>query len=195
MSPRVGLDLKTIVITAAEIADQEGIEKVTLATLARELNVRPPSLFNHIKGLSSLKRELSLYGLTILFENLRNASAGKKKDDAIFAIAHAYYQFTQEHPGVYELTIQAPKANDDEMREKSNQILELLNEVLKEYQLTEEETIHAIRGLRSILHGFSTLQQKGAFGLPVNLLEDSYKRLIRGFILSLRQMNELTLQN
>lgn len=193
MSPRVGLDLKTIVITAAELANQEGVEKITLATIARKLNVRPPSLFNHIKGLSSLKRELSLYGLTILLDDLKSASEGKQGDEAILAIANAYLLYTQKHPGVYELTIQAPERNDREMEEKSNQIITLLKHVLKGYQLTEEEMIHAIRGLRTILHGFSTLQQKGAFGLPVKL-EDSYQLLISGFISSLHQMNKSTRQ-
>lgn len=51
MSPRAGLDRHTLVIRAADIADDEGIEAVTLAALAGKLGVRSPSLYNHINGL------------------------------------------------------------------------------------------------------------------------------------------------
>ena len=187
MSPRVGLDLEIIVHKAAEIADKEGMEAVTLASVARNLNVRSPSLFNHINGLPSLKRELALYGLNRLYERLRSAIKGKTKEDAIFAMANAYLQFSREHPGVYEETLRAPEANDDELEIASKRIIQLLTDVLSEYQLSEEETIHAIRGLRSILHGYSSLEKQGAFGLPVKL-EDSFYFLLKGYISFLHQI-------
>ena len=40
MSPRIGLDKQTLVMTAAEIADNEGVEGITLAALATKLGVR-----------------------------------------------------------------------------------------------------------------------------------------------------------
>ncbi|OZS77060.1 TetR family transcriptional regulator, partial [Tetzosporium hominis] len=45
MSPRIGLSQKMIVDAAAEIADQEGLNGVTLAALSKKMNVRPPSLY------------------------------------------------------------------------------------------------------------------------------------------------------
>lgn len=189
MSPRVGLDLQTIIKTAAQMADKEGVEAVTLASLARKLNVRSPSLFNHIKGLPSLKRELSLYGLSLLYDELKVAVNGKEKDDAIIEMAHAYLRFSRNHPGVYELTLQAPDSTDKEIEKASSNIIDLISLVLKDYDLSKEGTIHAIRGLRSILHGFSTLEQKGAFGLPIKL-EDSFHLLLEGYISFLYHMKK-----
>ena len=54
MSPRAGLDTRMIVIRAAEIADEQGIEEVTLAALAAKLGVRSPSLYNHVNGLRGI---------------------------------------------------------------------------------------------------------------------------------------------
>lgn len=190
MSPRIGLDLTTIVITAVEILDTEGLEAVTLAAIARKLNVRSPSLFNHIKGLPELKRELSLYGLNMLSGVLESAVIGKKEDEAIFALANAYVQFSREHPGLYELTLRIPEPDDSEMEMASSQIINLLNEIFIDYHLTDNETIHAIRGFRSILHGFSSLNQKNAFGLPVNL-EESFQFLLQGYISFIHQLKEL----
>lgn len=186
MSPRVGLNLEMIIKTAAEMADKEGIETVTLASLARKLNVRSPSLFNHISGLPNLKRELSLYGLKLLYEDLAVATEEKEKDEAIIAMANAYLLFSREHPGIYELTLRAHDPNDQEMDQASSRILHLISSILADYHLNDEETIHAIRGFRSILHGYSSLEQKGAFGMPVKL-EDSFHLLLEGYISFLRK--------
>ena len=49
MSPRIGLTLPKIVETAAEIADTNGIQEVTLASVAQRLGIRSPSLYNHVR--------------------------------------------------------------------------------------------------------------------------------------------------
>ncbi|HWL25067.1 MAG TPA: WHG domain-containing protein [Ureibacillus sp.] len=183
--PRVGLDLNRIIKTAIEIADNEGIEAVTLATLARRLSVKSPSLFNHINGLSSLKREMSLYGLNLLFDKLKCAKQDKQSNDAMVAIANAYIEFTREHPGLYELTIKAPEENDQEIEEISNGIIKLIIDVLGDFQLDEEAIIHTIRGFRSILHGFASLEQKGAFGMPIST-EESFHFIIKSFLATLK---------
>lgn len=55
MSPRAGLDTQTLVLAAAELADEYGMEGVTLALLAAKLGVRSPSLYNHVNGLKELR--------------------------------------------------------------------------------------------------------------------------------------------
>lgn len=186
MSPRVGLDVKRIIQTAAELADSEGVDALTLATIARKLNVRPPSLFNHIEGLHSIKKELSLYGVTLLYEKLEEASKDKNENEAIFSIANAYIQFAREHPGIYELSLRAPEPDNQELQSASSRIISLLGSHLSHYDLTEEDKIHAIRALRSILHGFSTLEQKAAFGLPVSI-EKTFELMIQGFVESIKK--------
>ncbi|MCY8160167.1 TetR family transcriptional regulator, partial [Bacillus licheniformis] len=64
MSPRIGLNKDAVLEAAAALADEEGIHEVTLASLSKRLNVKSPSLYNHIKGLNDLRKELALYGLT-----------------------------------------------------------------------------------------------------------------------------------
>lgn len=187
--PRVGLDLNKIVQTAVEIADHEGIEAVTLASLARRLSVKSPSLFNHIKGLASLKYEMSLYGLTLLLEKLKISIEGKKQDEALYAMAYAYIEFTREHPGLYEITIQAPEEIDGELKKASDDIVELIMYVLKDYNLDHVQMVHTIRGLRSLLHGFSSLKQSGAFAMSVSV-EESFDYLVKNFIKVIHQLNK-----
>ncbi|WP_047981885.1 TetR/AcrR family transcriptional regulator [Ornithinibacillus contaminans] len=185
--PRAGLDLERIIAAAAELADQQGTEAVTLAAIAREFSVRPPSLFNHVKGLPQIKRELTLLGVKKLYEGMRIASDGKSGDEAIFAIANAYLQFTREHPGLYEYTIALPQHTDEEIEIESNKIIDLIIASFGSYPLSEVNAIHAVRGLRSILHGFSTLEQKSGFGMPIDR-DDSLVFMIKAFLNGLREV-------
>ena len=41
-------------------------------------------------------------------------------------------------------------------------------------------TIHAIRGLRALLHGFVALEAAGGFAMPQDL-DESYRRMVDGF--------------
>ncbi|MCL6603459.1 MAG: WHG domain-containing protein [Paenibacillus sp.] len=188
MSPRAGLDTKTIIIAAAQIADELGMEEVTLAALAAKLGVRSPSLYNHINGLQSLRTQLAIHGLEQLYNVMSSASEGVAGAKAIHAMGLAYVEFSRCHPGLYETTLRAPEGHNSELQVVSERILSLIVEVLQVYHLGEEGTIHAVRGLRSILHGFASLEHKGGFGMPLdsNL---SFSRLIDTFIAGIGRMN------
>jgi AcrR family transcriptional regulator len=50
LSPRAGLERNTILQTAIELANTQGMEFVTIAAIAKKLEVRSPSLYNHFSG-------------------------------------------------------------------------------------------------------------------------------------------------
>lgn len=188
MSPRRGLDLDTIISTAAAIADGRGLEEVTLAALASELGVRSPSLYNHINGLPELKALLTTLGLRRLNEKLENTGEGLLAEDALLAIADAYLDFAREHPGLYELTLKAPGLEDSgiegELREQRDLASSLVGTLLSRLEslgLKGEEGIHAVRGFRSLLHGFASIGQKGGFGMPVEV-KASIRFVMRSYI-------------
>ena len=56
--PRRGLDTSQVVDAAVKLAD-DGIETVTFARLAQDLEVRAPSLYNHVDGRPALLRLLA----------------------------------------------------------------------------------------------------------------------------------------
>jgi AcrR family transcriptional regulator len=168
MSPRIGLDLSTILQTATEIADKDGLDAVTLATLAKKLGIRPPSLYNHIDGLHGLRKQLAVYGLEQLYNTLAQAAIGRSGDDAVHALGNAYVTFARTHPGLYEATLQAPDPQDTDLQRASQEIVSLTLRVLQAFDLDEETALHAVRAFRSMFHGFASLEQKGGFGLPLD---------------------------
>ena len=179
--PKVGLDLTTILEAAGEIADQHGSVEVTLANLAKKLNIRPPSLYNHFDGLLGLRKELAIYGLNQLYGDLAEAAIGVSGDKAVIALSKAYVQFARRHPGVYEATLMAPDPDNEEVQQTGAKIVELTLRVLQAYDLEGDRAIHAVRGLRSILHGFSSLEQRGGFKMALNA-DESLLIIIRAFL-------------
>jgi AcrR family transcriptional regulator len=189
MSPRIGLDLPAILQAAAEIADTDGIEAVTLASLAKKLKIRPPSLYNHVDGLQGLRKKLAIYGLEQLNSILARAVIGRSGDDAVRALGEAYMEFARTHPGLYEATLLAPDPEDTDIQRAGSETVDLVVRVLNAYGLEDEAALHAVRGLRSILHGFASLEQKGGFGLPLDT-NVSLRLLIDSFLAGIHTIRQ-----
>jgi AcrR family transcriptional regulator len=184
MSHRVGLDQASVVEAAVKLVDEEGLEHLTLGRLAERLGVRTPSLYNHVAGLPGLKHGIALYSARDLLDCLRRATIGKSRSEAIFAFANAYRAYAREAPGRYALTLQAPRPGDRELQTIAQQLIEVALAILAPYWLSEENAIHAIRSLRSIVHGFVSLEGAGGFALPLDL-DASFHWLIDLFIAGL----------
>ena len=184
MSHRVGLDQASVVEAAAKLVDEKGIDQLTLGRLAERLGVRTPSLYNHVAGLPGLKHDLALFCSRELLDRLLHATIGKSRAEAIFAFANAYRAYAREAPGRYGLTLQAPRPGDWELQTIAQQLIEVALAILAPYKLGEEEAIHAIRGLRSIVHGFISLEGAGGFAMPVDL-DASFRWLINVFVAGL----------
>lgn len=110
MAKRRRLNRERVIEKAAEMADEAGaVTAVTLTALANALNVRPPSLYNHVDNLEDLQYGMAVYGAQQLILELRQASLGLVGREAILALADAYRRFAHAHPGLYPLTVRAPE--------------------------------------------------------------------------------------
>jgi len=181
MSRRIKLDLPIILQKAVEIVDEQGLDQLSIGLLAEKLEVRPPSLYNHLDGLHELRQKLAIQGVKKLNEYMLQAAVGRSGDDAIRAISQAYIQFVREHPGLYDASTRFPNANDQELQHAQESVVHLVLRVLDTYNLQEEMAIHMVRGLRSILHGFTSIEQLGGFGMPLDI-NKSFTILINTFI-------------
>ncbi len=177
MTPRVGLDAEAVVDAAARVADVEGLQAVTLARLAADLGVRPPSLYAHVVGLDDLHRRLATRGARGLAAALGQAAAGRAGTDALRAVANTYRAYADSHPGSYAALQQAPDPDDQEAIAAASHVVGVVLAVLRGYGLEGDDAVHAARIVRSSLHGFVTLQRAGGFGLPLDL-DETFTRLV-----------------
>jgi AcrR family transcriptional regulator len=175
--PRAGLSTASVVGAAAELADAEGLDALTLARLAGAVGVRTPSLYNHVGSLDDVRRRVALVALTELGDALRDAAVGRAGDDAVTAVAHAYRGYARAHPGRYAATQRAPSDADDELRAAAGRAVDVVLAILRGYGIEGDDAIHAARAVRSALHGFVALEAGGGFGIPVDL-DESFDRMV-----------------
>jgi AcrR family transcriptional regulator len=167
MARKVGLDRRQVIEAAIALADADGLENVTLARVAAALAVSSPSLYSHVDGLASLRRELAIEASTRLGAAVREAVAGNDGRAALNRAAHAYRTFALTHPGLYATLHTTPaRGQDVELSAAFDALVPDIAAVLTQVGLPEHDAVPLIRTLRSALHGFVSLEASGGFGLP-----------------------------
>ena len=163
--PRAGLSTRRVVEEAATLADQVGLDNLTLAAIAERLGVRLPSLYKHIAGMPALQRELTIRAKVEMTGVFARATVGKSRGQALRALALAYRDWARQHPGLYAAGVRAPRDDDPEDQEASAAAAEVVFDALAGYELDDATAVDAVRTLRAALHGFIDLEATGAFGL------------------------------
>lgn len=182
MTKRRGLKREAVVERAVKIADAASQpEAVTLTALADSLEIRVPSLYNHIANLKDLYQAMAVYAARHLIDQVRQAAAGQVGREALLSMADAYRQFAEEHPGIYPLTLRAPEPDDEILSALGQELLQMLLLLLASLGLQGKEALHAVRGIRSLLHGFIALEAAEGFKMPLDR-EDSYHRMINTYL-------------
>ncbi len=172
MGRKVGITIDDIVEVAATIADRDGLAAASLSAIAAELGIKTPSLYNHITGISGLRRLLALHASAEIATVFAEETAGHEPRAAIRAAAVAYRNWATIHAGLYESLLPAATPSDDpELYEAMAVPARMLFKHLDQLGFSEEEAVHLIRGLRSMLHGFVDLERQSGFGMPVDLDE------------------------
>jgi len=168
---RAGLDKNLVIERAASLANETGLENITLKLIADEFNVQTPSLYNHIKSLEDLKKGLMLYGWKQLEEKLLLAVVGVSGYDAIRAMCYAFYEYATENPGVFNAMLWYNKFQDEETLNATKRLFTVLFKIMGTLSISDETINHLIRTFRGFLEGYALLVNNGAFGNPISIRE------------------------
>ncbi|MSO59923.1 MAG: TetR/AcrR family transcriptional regulator [Ilumatobacteraceae bacterium] len=174
------LNRAIVVDMAAQIADAEGIDAVTLTRIATDAGVKQPALYRHVTGIEELWTLLSLRAREQLVIALEDAIAGTTRELSIIAAAHAWRLFVQQHPGLYSATDRVPSVGDCDIEQSLARVVSALSESLSGYRLTPTQRGHCARSLRSALHGFCVLEKDNGHPEPY-AIEKSLKQLLELF--------------
>lgn len=158
-----GLTKEIVLAEAVRLIEESGQSTISLHELARRLNIKTPSLYNHIKNTKDLQHEIFQYAIGRFVANQNAATEGRQRDDAVRAFAKAYYQFATENKGLYRLIMSMPLDNDETEKAMAVPLLETAMNLLSGYGLSDEAIAHWQRVLRAILHGFIAQEDLGYF--------------------------------
>ncbi|MEV0281601.1 TetR/AcrR family transcriptional regulator [Streptomyces sp. NPDC050610] len=153
-----------MVAAGAALADEVGIANLTMGLLAERLGVRTPSLYKHVGGQEDLNRRIAALALSEAADAVGGAVQGYAGQDALAAAARSFRAFVLEHPGRYAATVgMEPSGPDDPLAAGGRRLLDAFTAVLRGYDIPEADVDHALRALRSLCHGFATLQAADGF--------------------------------
>ncbi|HTU76641.1 MAG TPA: TetR-like C-terminal domain-containing protein [Trebonia sp.] len=189
--PRVGLSTADVVAAAAAMADEAGYGAVALAPLAARLGVRPPALYKHVDGLGDLRHRIATLAMTELSEVLRDALQGKAGQEALAALFTTFRDYVGAHPGRYSATVGAQfQGPDDPLYVAGLRVITSIRAVLSGYGIPQGDLDHAIRTLRSLIHGFALLQAASGFQWS-NDPDESFAWMVRFAGQGLRGMGDV----
>ena len=185
--PRAGLTPERIISEAATVADEVGLDRLTLAAVAQRCGVSLPGLYKHVSGLDRGQARYRAAGRTELTSVTARAAAGVTGVESLSAMSAAYRSYALAYPGRYAASVLAPAPGDEEHIEVATQAFEVISAALVGYHLEGADLIHAVRMWRAACHGIATLQTAGGFGLPesvdvtfghlIDALDTEFRRL------------------
>ena len=162
--PRAGLTAASVGRAGAELVDEVGFENLSMGLLAERLGVKTPSLYKHVAGQADLAHRIAILSMTEFADAIRDATQGRSGNEALVAGAQAMRTYVLQHPGRYAAGNAArPTGPDDPLVAAIERVVASWAAMLHGYHLDPDEEIHALRMLRSALHGFAELEAAGGF--------------------------------
>jgi AcrR family transcriptional regulator len=176
--PRAGLTPAAVTEAGAALADEVGFAQLSMGLLAERLGVKTPSLYKHIASQADLAHRIAVQAANELADAIRDATQGRAGSDALTAGAHAMRTYVKEHPGRYAAGNAArPTGPDDPLIPAIGRVLDSWTAMLRGYEIDAGQQIHALRMVRTMLHGFATLETTDGFQFDVGI-EDSFTWMI-----------------
>jgi AcrR family transcriptional regulator len=152
--PRIPLTRERVLEAAIRLADEGGIESLTMRKLARELGVEAMSLYNHVANKGDLVDAM----VDLVISEVELPSAGDDWDVDIRTCAVSAHEALLRHPWACSLVLSPGTMRS--LPTPRLRYMEWLLKRLREAGFSPELTYHAYHALDSHILGF-TLWQLG----------------------------------
>jgi AcrR family transcriptional regulator len=150
--PRIPLTRVRVLEAAIHLADEGGIESLTMRKLARELDVEAMSLYNHVAN----KNDLVTAMVDLVISEIELPSAGDAWDADIRTCAVSAHEALLRHPWACSLVLSPGDMRSLPMPRL--RYMEWLLKRLSEAGFSPELTYHAYHALDSHILGFTLWQ-------------------------------------
>jgi AcrR family transcriptional regulator len=174
---RAPLDREAVLSAAADLADRDGFETISVSALARHLGVQPASLYSHVRDRAAVLDGVHVLALAELAEAIAGETAGRSGRDALAGLAGAHRSFARERPGRWA-ALQRRAAPETARSAEAARVVSLIWAVLRAYDLAEEELVNATRFVGGAINGFLALEQGGAYDHRDTASDLSWERAV-----------------
>ncbi len=177
-----------IIRTAQHLLETQGLENLSMQSLATALGVRAPSLYKHIENKSQLVKAILEALLLELGETLSKAANGQNFADDLRAMIVAYRAFAHQHPTLYPLLYSHLTSEmQPDVKVSATAAAPLLQTI--EQWVNQKRSLSAARMVVAFTHGFVSMELAGALRLGGNV-EDAFELGVESLVKVLEQLHD-----
>jgi AcrR family transcriptional regulator len=187
---------ESMIDAALAIIMEEGFTSLTMRRLATRMRMSAANLYNYFRSKDEIYLSIVIQGFRMLKKALDKAyRSSRSPARRARAMMEAYVRFGIENKAYYDImfTRPTPKYNDyvDTPYEKLSGIemkismdiaglaMDALNDLWnRSAPLSEEETVHHIVKIWSLLHGMVSLSNSNIIGYVAHDMEKTYSRIM-----------------
>ena len=177
------LSRNDVINAAIACIEREGESALGVNRVARELGIKPPAIYKHLKGNAELRKAVVVAIYQLYFAQLKQKTAGIKQAKALLkAGGLATRDFARSYPGLYRVMTQFQlQPGDPESASVIKESQSMFSALLNSQDLSTDKLIDIMRMINSAILGFINLEQSGLLTLPRST-DDSFEVMLDALI-------------
>ena len=185
------LSRQDVIEAAIATIEKEGASALGVNRVARELGIKPPAIYKHLKGNAELNKAVALAIWRRYFSQLKRKTA-EITDERAFLKAGgvASRNFARSHPGLYRVMMQFQlQPNDPDSASVIKESQNFFRVFLGSNNITETKLIDIMRMVNATIAGFIALEQSGLLTLPRST-DDSFEVMLDALYVAIEHLKK-----
>jgi AcrR family transcriptional regulator len=155
-------DRATILAAAFDQLSQDGLEALSLRSLASSLGLAPNALYRYFGDRAALESALTAESIRSLHAALKSTVEGRTPDETIRGLTEAYLRFARERPHLYGMMMRECTSAPEDADAHEELWAFFVQEVAR--LSGEARAAEAAVALWAFMHGMAELEAAGVFG-------------------------------
>ena len=185
------LTRQDVIEAAIACIEKEGASALGVNRVARELGIKPPAIYKHLKSKAELEKVVALAIYRRFFAELSQRIAGIKEPHGFLkAGGHATRNFARLQPGLYQVMTQFQLQPDDpESASVIKQSQGFYKTLLGLQNMSETKLIDIMRMVNAAIVGFIALEQSGSLTLP-RATDESFEVMLDALLVAIEHVRK-----
>jgi AcrR family transcriptional regulator len=175
------LGREAVLVAAEDLLDRDGVQALTMTSLALHVGTKVSSLYNHVGGLDDLRAQLQRRAIQSVGRDVRSAAMGRSGADGIRHLAQVYVAWARRHPHRYEIMTRA-LIDPDDFYVASTDAAEAIAVMVRTLGVPESEVLRSQLALFAAIHGYVVAEVTGFFPAGDDLLDGVVDQVVEGGI-------------
>ena len=173
----IGVTRESIVDAAYRIADEHGLEAVTLKRVVADTGFGRHAVFKYFPSFDEIQDALTARALSLLVEVHKDMAVDHAGRDALEAYALAERAYAQAHPTLYAIAFRQPRRQSVELKLLRQSYMQLGVMMLRGYDIPRDAAPEVANCLVAALNGFINAELTGRGRSRVEF-DRNYERLL-----------------